>query len=618
MSRSKGLALVLAVAAASACYSRSYEDIPPSPDFGRPGTAVGPSRDYGITVKAAHQPPPISGGTLLITADDQRVVAADSDRDLVYVVNTETGTLAHTITLQADDEPGRVIEDAKGRVHVVLRRGGAIVSIDPATGELLSRRAVCKLPRGIAYDEEVDKLHVACASGELYTLPVEGPGAPTIKQLGDDLRDVVVSEGQLVISRFRSADALVVTRDGKAIAHPRLRSVSLGGDSIFDPAVAWRMRKMPQRKAVAMIHQRGGANSVSIAAGGYGQTSPCGSSIVHSAVSVISSTGEVLESPPISGSVLPVDFAISSDETKIAVVNAGAAGESSEPTVQVFPMSVMLPPGGGTSSTPPSGKPFPVDCLEMLPFTPPAGQAIAAAFDKRNRLVVQTREPARISIEGFKTITLPVKSVEDTGHKVFHLAATAGGGGVACASCHPEGGEDGRTWAFAGLGRRRTQTLRGGILQTAPFHWAGDETNMVALMNDVFAKRMQGGLLREDRIEALSSWLDKVPAIPRLAPLNSAAADRGKALFEGPADCSSCHSGPLLTNHKTVDVGTGAPFQVPVLSGIRYRSPFMHDGCAATLLDRFNPECGGGDKHGKTSQLTPAQLGDLVAYLETL
>jgi hypothetical protein len=43
----------------------------------------------------------------------------------------------------------------------------------------------------------------------------------------------------------------------------------------------------------------------------------------------------------------------------------------------------------------------------------------------------------------------------------------------------------------------------------------------------------------------------------------------------------------------------------------------MHDGCAAKLLDRFGA-CGGGDKHGHTSQLQPAQLADLVAYLRSL
>jgi hypothetical protein len=44
----------------------------------------------------------------------------------------------------------------------------------------------------------------------------------------------------------------------------------------------------------------------------------------------------------------------------------------------------------------------------------------------------------------------------------------------------------------------------------------------------------------------------------------------------------------------------------------------MHNGCAKTLLDRFLPSCGGGDAHGKTSQLSEPQRLDLVAYLNTL
>jgi cytochrome c peroxidase len=66
-----------------------------------------------------------------------------------------------------------------------------------------------------------------------------------------------------------------------------------------------------------------------------------------------------------------------------------------------------------------------------------------------------------------------------------------------------------------------------------------------------------------------------------------------------------------------MDVGTGKPYQVPSLRGLAARAPYMHDGCAATLHDRFGP-CGGGDRHGVTSALTTDQIDDLVAYLETL
>ena len=57
--------------------------------------------------------------------------------------------------------------------------------------------------------------------------------------------------------------------------------------------------------------------------------------------------------------------------------------------------------------------------------------------------------------------------------------------------------------------------------------------------------------------------------------------------------------------------------KVPSLLGVAARAPFMHDGCAATLDDRFG-SCGGGDAHGKTSQLSAAQRADLVAFLESL
>jgi hypothetical protein len=68
-----------------------------------------------------------------------------------------------------------------------------------------------------------------------------------------------------------------------------------------------------------------------------------------------------------------------------------------------------------------------------------------------------------------------------------------------------------------------------------------------------------------------------------------------------------------------VNVGTGADLQVPSLKGVRFRTPLMHDGCAASIGDRLTKlECGGGDNHGKTSQLNASEIKDLTAYIETL
>jgi mono/diheme cytochrome c family protein len=138
-------------------------------------------------------------------------------------------------------------------------------------------------------------------------------------------------------------------------------------------------------------------------------------------------------------------------------------------------------------------------------------------------------------------------------------------------------------------------------------------------VKEVFVGRMSGFNPSADQSDALSSWLDRQPAL-HAEPADALAAERGKVLFESPeARCSQCHAGAHLTNNKTENVGTGADLQVPSLQGVRFRTPLMHDGCAATLSERFTDVlCGGGDKHGTTSQLSAAQVGDLTAYLETL
>jgi cytochrome c peroxidase len=93
---------------------------------------------------------------------------------------------------------------------------------------------------------------------------------------------------------------------------------------------------------------------------------------------------------------------------------------------------------------------------------------------------------------------------------------------------------------------------------------------------------------------------------------------RGKALFESAATgCTACHRGVELTTNAIVDVGTGGPFKVPSLLGLGMRAPYMHDGSAKTLADRFGP-AGGGDLHGHTSQLSQGDTLDMVAYLSSL
>jgi cytochrome c553 len=263
--------------------------------------------------------------------------------------------------------------------------------------------------------------------------------------------------------------------------------------------------------------------------------------------------------------------------------------------------------GGGSSS-----------CGAPNPEVPQVvGQPIAVAFDGAGALVVQSREPAMLVLGGSnEQIRLSAESRADTGHLIFHANA---GGNLACASCHGEGNDDGRVWNFMCEGKRRTQSLHTGLRGTEPFHWSGNEADIGRLMNDVFVGRMSGPFLATDQTERLLSWMDSQPRPLRPAVADHGAVERGRALFNDPARgaCATCHAGARFTNNLTVDVGTGGAFQVPSLVGVGSRGPFMHDGCAKTLADRFGP-CGGGDRHGVTSTFTAGEVSDLVAFLNSI
>ncbi|HLM72478.1 MAG TPA: cytochrome c, partial [Polyangiaceae bacterium] len=236
--------------------------------------------------------------------------------------------------------------------------------------------------------------------------------------------------------------------------------------------------------------------------------------------------------------------------------------------------------------------------------------------------VAQLRQPAAlVLVKDGAIIPLGGESREDSAHDMFHQPPS-GFGSIACASCHPEGSQDGRVWNFDQVGARRTQTvaMNGLLSQTAPFHWNGELSGIANLMGEVFSSRMGGMAVGERRARLMLKWLDTLPALPMAEPADALAVERGEALFhDEKVACAKCHSGAALTNNRSEDVGTGQMFQVPSLVGVASRPPFMHDGCAPTLKDRFtNTACGGGDLHGVTSHLSEAEIDDLVAYLESL
>ncbi|MFO0562946.1 MAG: c-type cytochrome [Polyangiales bacterium] len=601
---------------------------PPPPINVGPGGPVNPPV-FGTPVNAEITPPPISGGTLLVLSDGLRAAAADPDRDAVFITALDASQPVARIALDRGDEPGRLVQDRAGRIHVALRGRSHVAVIDPATNTVIERREACRTPRGVAYDADANTVHVACADGQLVSLDASSGQVTRRVSLERDLRDVVLlSNGRLAVSRFRSAQVLEVTAEGTVRNRATPESVQRSG-FVSSPVgsggadqaarapisanavahVAWRIVPAGNGQML-MLHQRALDKPIETAPGGYGSGGGrCGGggSIVESAVSVFdSNSGLQVRSGDISvtDAVLAVDVALSPNG-QMAVAVPGNARVPGKPQI-IRSGSVEAVMGGFGC--------IGADRVGANTIAP--GQVTAVAFANET-LVVQLRQPAALFFpDTGRVLALSAESREDTGHSIFHSNS---GGGLACASCHAEGDDDGHTWNFASIGPRRTQTFRGGLSGTEPFHWDGDMQNIGHLMNSVFTERMSGPALNDVQVHTLQSWIDRLPA--RAAPrVMDPSAARGRELFfDQRVACASCHSGPATTNNQNSDVGTGAAFQVPTLRGISWRAPFMHNGCAATLRDRFtNPACGGGDRHGVTSHLNAEQINDLVAYLETL
>jgi len=115
---------------------------------------------------------------------------------------------------------------------------------------------------------------------------------------------------------------------------------------------------------------------------------------------------------------------------------------------------------------------------------------------------------------------------------------------------------------------------------------------------------------------------------PAASSIDAAAADRGKALFNGAGRCATCHTGTIYSDvntgklHQASEIGvdgryaartTQKAYRTTPLRGLLQHAPYFHDGSSATLADVVEHYDG-----ALSLNLTAAQKHDLVEYLKTL
>lgn len=228
---------------------------------------------------------------------------------------------------------------------------------------------------------------------------------------------------------------------------------------------------------------------------------------------------------------------------------------------------------------------------------------------------------------------------------------------VACSSCHPDGGHDGRVWQNP-EGLRRTTGLWG-LAHTHPLHWSADRDEVQDFEFTIRGKLMAGrGLFdgpiarkkvdeptelrqplsgRSKDLDALAIYCNSFeftlsPHIPEPGQLSEAAQRGRQIFFSERTRCAECHSGPYYTDstltqpYRLHDVGTGNDdpsekmgprYDTPTLLGVYRLTSYLHHGKAKSLhevLTKFNPA----DRHGVTSHLSQSELDDLVEFLKSL
>ncbi len=218
--------------------------------------------------------------------------------------------------------------------------------------------------------------------------------------------------------------------------------------------------------------------------------------------------------------------------------------------------------------------------------------------------------------------TLVASSFGDKQHKGLVLFASAmpqisARGAMACASCHPDGRDDGLSWRIE-KNQLQTPLLAGRIVGTHPYKWDGGDKDLGTSLTTTM-KRLGGTGLQKTETEQLAAYLEALPA-PRTPTRDATQVARGKQLFDSAElGCRGCHDGGSYTDQAVHKFGstTLPSADTPSLIGLAASAPYFHDGSAATLEALLRDR---GAVHGmaETAKLSDQQVTDLTAFLETL
>ncbi len=531
---------------------------------------------------------------------DGRLWVSNRGSDSLSIVDTGSLAVARTVALPRASRPfGIVFSPADGAPWVVLEALGQVARLDAASGAIAASIAVGANPRHLSMPADGRRLLVSRFVSPL--LPGEATVTPRPQSGGNEHGGEVVVADAASLAVLKTIVLKVSDRQDSSLQGRGIPNY-LGAAAIApDGLSAW----VPSKQDNVM---RGTLRD--------GQPLD------------FQSTVRAISSRIVLGESLVEDSDLRVDHDNSGVATAAAF----EPTGNYLFVALetsrhvaVVDPANGReifrfiSGRAPQGLAVSDDGRRL--FVNNFMDRTVAAFDL-GRLLDQERVAHIGTTAAVAAEKLAAQVLK--GKQFFYDAADpdlARDGYLSCASCHADGGSDGRIWDFGGFGEglRRTISLRGRAAGSLPMHWSGnfdeaqdfeaqirdfaggrglmDDADFV-LRSDPMGAKKAGVSADLDALAAYMASLDSHEPSPHRnadGSLTTAAAE-GKSLFAA-RGCLACHGGPDFSGSdgQLHDVGTLKPasggrlggslagIDTPTLRDVWSANAFLHDGSAASV-----------------------------------
>lgn len=586
------------------------------------------------------------GSSLVLARLGERRLALVADADAHAVRLMDTKTDEELPQLDLPGEPAQLVVGADGRVFVSVRDEAEVDVLEATTvGEparptlrVSARVATAEEPIGLALTPDGGTLLVACGWGRALD-------AFSTRTLAHDFRASIAREPRAVVTSadgrlayVSHATASVVSVVDLVSPDHTLRAVRLEqADVEGTPGkLAWRQGFALARAEFGVLEPGVEANTGDTTVrsetyGGIEQTSMPAEQFSVAVIDEVQAPGGETEPPQ------EASRTVDTDVTQCLLPRAAAydaqadwlfvacAGKDAVERLDARPGKLQAVSAEWKVGGEPTGLALDLDRRAAFVWSQAARTVTSFPLDGYHPNLTQGEDLGLV-----RTAALGARVDEPDlvakGRALFHTTGDSriSSDGRACASCHPDGRDDGLVWATPD-GPRQTPTLAGRLAGTAPYGWNGSRGTVKKHVTNTL-KRLGGTGLEDDAMDALVAYCMAMKAPPRAtlaAVEDHALVDEGRDLFESASTgCSSCHMADgTFTDGNRHNVGSkakgdpGRKFDTPSLRFLSGTAPYFHDGRYPTLRALL---LGSDGKMGHTRQLSPHQMDALQAYLETL